>query len=65
VEARGKATRLQHLVPIPRGDSFDAVNAGLLAMVDARLTRPREPASDTIGVRFDQAQRVLRAAPKP
>ena len=34
VESRGKAIRLQHLVPIPRGDDFDAMRATLLARLD-------------------------------
>jgi transposase len=65
VEARGKATRLQHLVPIPRGESSDAINAALVATLDARLARPREPGSATIGVRFGEEQRVMRAVPEP
>jgi hypothetical protein len=34
VESRGRAIRLQHLVPIPRGDDFDAMRAALLARLD-------------------------------
>jgi hypothetical protein len=34
VESRGKAIRLQHLVPIPRGDDFDAMRTVLLGRLD-------------------------------
>lgn len=34
VESRGKAIRLQHLVPIPCGDDFDAMRAALLGRLD-------------------------------
>lgn len=35
VEARGKAIRWQHLVPIPRGDALGPMRAALLARLDA------------------------------
>jgi transposase len=35
VESRGKAIRLEHLTPIPRGDSLEAISRQLLAEVDA------------------------------
>jgi transposase len=34
VESRGKAIRLQHLVPIPRGDDLDTMRAALLGRLD-------------------------------
>src|ERR1700679_3958636 len=36
VESRGKAIRLQHLVPIPRGDELGAIRSVLLARLDAQ-----------------------------
>jgi transposase len=35
VESRGKAIRVEHLTPIPRGDSLEAISRQLLAEVDA------------------------------
>ena len=35
VESRGKAIRLAHLTPIPRGDSLEAISRQLLADLDA------------------------------
>jgi hypothetical protein len=36
VESRGKAIRLQHLVPIPRADDLDTMRVALLARLDAQ-----------------------------
>ena len=36
VEARGKGIRWQHLVPIPRGESLEAINTALLERLDAQ-----------------------------
>jgi len=58
VEARGKALRRQALVPIPSGPTLEAINAALLARLDARLTT-----TPTIGARFAEEQAVWRPAP--
>jgi transposase len=65
VEARGKALRQQALVPIPTGPSLDAINAALLARLDARLDTKRDVAGQTIGARFLEEQRLFRPAPLP
>jgi transposase len=65
VEARGKALRQQALVPIPREPTLDAINAALLARLDARLDRTRDVAGQTIGARFLEEQRLFRPAPIP
>jgi len=52
VESRGKAIRWQELVPIPQGDSLDAINDALLARLDARLDAARGNDDTTIGERF-------------
>ena len=44
VEARGKALRRQALVPIPSGATLEAINAVLLAHLDARLYDQRSAA---------------------
>jgi hypothetical protein len=60
VEARGKALRRQALVPIPRGPTLDAINAALLARLDARVTT-----TAAMSGRFVEEQRVWRVAPTP
>src|SRR5207249_3213428 len=59
VEARGKALRRQALVPIPSGPTLDAINAALLARLDARLTT-----TPTIATRFTEEQRAWRPVPE-
>jgi transposase len=65
VESRGKAIRQQALVPIPVGPTFAAINATLLAQMDARLDTHRDATGQTIGVRFVEEQRQCRPAPTP
>jgi transposase len=60
VEARGKALRRQVLVPIPSGPTLDAINATLVASLDARLT-----STPTIGARFAEEQRGWRPVSEP
>jgi len=42
VEARGKGIRLQHLVPIPRGESVDEIAAELLGKIETQALRKRD-----------------------
>ena len=57
VEARGQAIRLQHLTPIPRGESLDELSSWLLSEVERHApTRVRE--------RFGEEQRWLRPPPE-
>jgi transposase len=65
VEARGKALRRQALVPIPQAATLAAINATLLARMDARLETGRDRAGDTIGVRFTQETPHFRPVPSP
>jgi hypothetical protein len=48
VEARGKGIRLQHLVPIPAGDSLDVISRLLLATgcAGGGAAGPRGPLGD-------------------
>jgi transposase len=53
VEARGKGIRWQELVPIPRGETLDAISAALLARLDERMQkRPKDSEASSIGERF-------------
>ena len=63
VESRGKAIRQQVLVPIPAGPTLAAINAVLLAQMDARLDTTRDATGQTIGARFTEEQRQCRAVP--
>jgi transposase len=65
VESRGKAVRQQALVPIPVGPTLAAINATVLAQMDARLDTKRDATGQTIGVRFIEEQRQFRLAPTP
>src|SRR5829696_9201607 len=65
VESRGKAIRQQALVPLPIGPTLAAINATLLAQMDARLDTTRDAAGRTIGDRFTEEQRQCRRAPTP
>jgi transposase len=65
VESRGKAVRRQALTPIPSAPTLDAINAALLARMDARLTLGRDGAGETIGTRFAGEAAVLRPVPLP
>ena len=60
VESRGKAVRQQALVPIPVGPTLAAINATLLAQMDARLDTTRDATGQTIGARFAEEQRQCR-----
>jgi hypothetical protein len=51
--------------PIPTGPTLDAINAALLARLDARLETERDVAGQTIGGRFFEEQRLLRPTPLP
>ncbi len=65
VEARGKAIRLQALVPIPSGPALEGINVALLAQLDARIGERRAGNDATIGDLFAEEQRVLRVSDVP
>jgi transposase len=65
VEARGKALRRQALVPIPSGATLEAINAALLARMDARLAMGRDGTGQTIGTRFADETPQFRPLPEP
>lgn len=55
VEARGKGVRLQHLTPIPRGESLAAISTALLERIAKKEARPpkRGPERRTVLERFE------------
>lgn len=58
VERRGGNVRLQHLVPIPQGDSLAAMSVQLQARLDARFTQSAERV-----VAWEHERRALRPLP--
>jgi transposase len=64
VESRGKAIRLQHLTPIPRGESLQAIAAQLLADLDQEADRRRDREGRTVRERFAEEAARLRALPE-
>ena len=63
VESRGQAVRRQALTPIPAAATLAAINAALLARMDARLAVGRDGTSETIGHRFAAEASALRLVP--
>jgi transposase len=63
VESRGKAVRLQHLVPIPRGTTLTEIAEVLLAdLREAAALRTDERGRVSVEL-FDEERRLLRALP--
>jgi transposase len=63
VESRGKAIRLQHLTPVPRGDTLKAIAEATLTEVGQRSQTKANPAGQTVWERFQEEQRLLRILP--
>jgi hypothetical protein len=59
VEGRGKGIRLQHLVPIPRGESVQAVASELLARLDRQASKRRAEDGKTVIERFDEERSLM------
>jgi transposase len=61
VEARGKAIRWQHLVPIPSGTSLDEMSITLMQRLDTQATTERDRDGKTVMERFiDERERMLK-----
>lgn len=63
VESRGQAIRLQHLTPIPRGESWRQVSESLLARLDASQPTRRNRQGLSVAERFEQELPLMRALP--
>lgn len=64
VEARGKGIRLQHLVPIPVGESLEAISRTLLARLDAQAADQRDRDGRTVMERFGDEQLLMLPLPQ-
>jgi len=63
VEARGKGIRLQHLTPIPSGDSLTEIARGLLSEVTRHAALRRDAQGRSARDRFGEEQACLRELP--
>jgi len=63
VESRGGHLRLQHMVPIPQGESLAAIARALQADLDAEATTKADAAGRTVAERFREEQGALRPLP--
>jgi transposase len=63
VEARGRGIRLQHLVPIPSGQTLDEVSRALLARLDAQAADQRDREGRTVMDRFAEERQAMLPMP--
>ena len=64
VEARGKNVRLQHLTPIPSGQSLAEIAAALLNNLDAASATRADQQGRTVAQRFNEERALLRPLPE-
>lgn len=63
VEARGKGIRLQHLTPIPEGDTLSEIAARTLQNVVRHAELKHNPKGESVATRFTMEQKSLRLLP--
>jgi transposase len=63
VESRGKAIRLQHLTPIPSGDTLQAIAAATLSEVEQASRTKVHTTGQTVWAQFQEERPHLRALP--
>ena len=63
IEGRGKGIRLQHLVPIPAGDSIRGISEGLLARLDSEAALKRDVDGKSVLDRFQEERPLMRPMP--
>jgi transposase len=63
VESRGKAIRLQHLTPIPAGDTLKAIAEATLTEVEAASRTKAHITGQTVWERFQEERPRFRALP--
>jgi transposase len=64
VEARGRGIRLQHLTPIPRGESLRELSAALLAALDRQAADKRDRDGRTVLDRFAEDKAMMLPLPQ-
>lgn len=63
VESRGKSIRLQHMVPVPQGETVGAMAQGLLAEVTESYQRKRGVDGQPVWPGWEEERSRLRALP--
>ncbi len=63
VESRGKGIRLQHLTPIPQGESLGEISRRLVADLDRQMESKRNEDGETVAARWAEESRRLRPLP--
>lgn len=64
VESRGKGIRLQHLTPVPLGQSLGEMSEALLASIQRQAAQRRDAEGRTVAERFAEEAKVLRPLPE-
>ena len=64
VEARGKGIRLQHLTPVPRGQSLRAISERLLEDLGTEAGRKQLRDGRTVAERFEEERARMRPLPE-
>jgi transposase len=64
VEARGKGIRLQHLTPVPRGESLSGMSEQLLSRLASEALGKRDGEGRTVEERFVEERERLRPLPE-
>ena len=63
VESRGKNIRLQHFVPIPRGDSLVAISEQVLSELERAAASKKDAAGRSLTEKIEEERRHLSALP--
>lgn len=64
VEARGKALRLQHLSPIPSGETLESICTELLTRLETAASERTDRRGRSVAQRFEQERPRLRPLPE-
>ncbi len=63
VESRGRAIRLQHLTPVPRGDSLSQLSQDLLNDIEKVRRSKKDRAGKPVAEKIKEEQRYLHSLP--
>lgn len=63
VESRGKGIRLQHMTPVPEGESLEAISSSVLTSIERQAATRRDAHGRTVVERFAEEASVLRELP--
>lgn len=63
VESRGKAIRLQHLTPIPQGETLEAISRSVLQRIDDSIASKTDAKGKAISEKITEEREALRPLP--